>query len=460
MSTLPHLRKIGVLALAIVSTPLLAQTPVRLTTGSGPGSRFPIVALDADVVAYLAIVNGSREMFTVATDGSPPVQRTTGADVRVGHGALDIRSPLSISDDGRWIAYWNAQGVHVLDTRLGADVVATTAALLPFPQLDADGSRLVYQAPVNGSLEVFIVDRAGARPPRQLTSDSGAGRRLPHLRAAKVVFQKLVGLHMELFVIDLQAGTTTGPLTTNSGGGNRHARLTPAADAVVYEAVGADFLQPMRLSLAGGSPVLVAPGSSGARLPAGDGDQQVVLQTTATAPEVWLADPAMTQHTAASRGGHRLPAIDRHGQVLVWQLEHLARNEVFALRRCWPAEVYNYGSAGQPSAGALVPFVATWRCQQSEGLHTQLPVGTLGVHILGTPQSLPLAPLGAPGNWLLVTFGAWQGLLVDAQGDLTFTYPLHPVLLQQRTFTQFAVLDTTANPLGVVTSAAFSTTLP
>lgn len=454
----PFLRRSsGLLAMALAASCAVAQTPVRLTTNSGPGSRHPVVALDADVVAYVAIVNGSRELFTVATDGSAPVQRTSAADVRVGHGTLDVWPPLSISDDGRWITWWNAQGVHVFDRRLGVSTRVATSALLPFPQIDGDGSRLVYQAPVNGDLEVFVVDRAGLLPPVQLTQNSGAGRRLPHLRAGKVVFQKLVGAHMELFVHDLALGTTSGPLTTNSGGGNRHGRLTPDGNAILYEAVGADFLEPLRLDLGGGAPVPIGPGTSGARLPAGDGDQQVVLQSTATAPEVWFADPALTPFTSASRGGHRLPSIDRHGQVIVWQREFQSRNEVWALRRCWPSATRTYGPSGQPSLGALLPFATTYRCQLSVGVASQLPPGTLGVYVLGTPQSVPLAPLGAPGNWSLVTIGSWQGLLADGQGRFAVTTPLSTTLLQPRTFAQFVVFDAAANALGLVTSAGFET---
>jgi Tol biopolymer transport system component len=436
-----------------------AQTVVRLTNGSGPGSRHPAVALDADVVVYAAVQNGVRDLFWVRSNGSAPVRLTAGAQVAVGHGTLDLWPPFSVSDDGRWIAYWNDQGVHVVDRRNGADTVVASASLLPLPCIDGDGSRVVFQQPVNGDLEVFVVPRDGSTPPVQVTQNSGRGRRLPHLRAGVVLFQKMVGAHMEVFAHTLATGTTTGPLTNGSGGGNRNARLLPDGGAFVYEALVADFLTPMRQSLAGGTRAVLAGGSSGARRPAASGDDQVVLQAQASAPEVVLLEPATSALTSSSRGGHRLPAIDRHGRLLVWQREHLGQNEVHALRRCWPVFTSNHGPAGQPSVGVLAPFVRDRRCEHTVGVRTQLPIGTFGVFVVGALQNVPLAPLGAPGNWALVVPTTVHTLLVDANGDAAWTLPLTPALHGTRFFGQFVLADPTANALGLATSAAFDTTV-
>lgn len=440
--------------LLTASVDLAAQTPQRLSTGSGPGLRYPVVALDADAVAWVAMSGGSRELFVADTAGSAPIQLTTGMEVRAGHGMFDPWSPISISDDGNLLCYWNAQGVRVLDRQNNTDVVVAAATLLPMPRLDGDGSRLVYQEPVNGDLEVFVVDSAGVNPPLQLTQSSGPGRRLPHIRGDLVLFQKLVNDQMELFVHDLGTSTTGPALTSGSGGGNRHGRLTPDGDAVVYEAVVSGLQTAMRLDLATSTSTTIAAGTSGARLPAGDGDDQIVLQDTITAPEVVLADPALTSVTAGSRGGHRMPAIDRHGQLLAWQQEDQGQLEVFALRRCWPATVGSYGTAGQPSVGTLQSFDVMWRCEQRFGVDTQLPAGTPAVYALGLQQqSLPLP--GAPGNFLRVVTLGTVFLLADAQGDVTASFPLSPNLYGVTIHAQFALLDPGANALGVVTSAGF-----
>jgi Tol biopolymer transport system component len=458
LPSLPFLPLALLAATCALGAGAAAQTPVRLTAGSGPGARHPAVALDADVVVYCAVHNGVRDLYSVATDGTLPTRLTNGAAVRVGHGVLDLWPPFSVSDDGRWVAYWNEQGVHVLDRRSRADVVVATAALLPVPCIAGDGSRVVFQQPVNGDLEVFVVPRDGSAAPVQVTSNSGRGRRQPHLRGGTVLFQKMVGAHMEVFAHDLAASTTTGPLTATSGGGNRNARLLPDGSAFVYEALVADFLTPMRRSLGGGTPTVLAAGGSGARLPAASGDDQVVLQAQATAPEVVLVDPTSASLTSASRGGHRLPAIDRHGRLLVWQREHLGQNEVFALRRCPSPTTSNHGPAGQPSVGVLAPFVRDWRCEHTVGLHTQLPNGTFAVFVIGPLQNVPLAPLGAPGNWSLVAPQTLHPVVVDASGDVAWTFPLTPALQGTRVFGQFALADPTANALGLATSRAFDTT--
>ncbi|MCR9245381.1 MAG: hypothetical protein NXI31_10135 [bacterium] len=459
------LRTVIALSLAIVpttslpTTSLRAQTPQILSTGSGPGARHPIVALDADAVFWVAMPNGQRELFVAATDGSPPSQLTTGADLRVGHGTFDQWSPIATSDDGDIVAYWNSLGVHVLDRQASTDVVVAPATLLAMPRLDAAGSRVVYQDLVAGELEVFLVDATGSNPPVQLTNNSGAGRRLPMIRGDLVLFQKLVGREMELFVHDLSTSTTSSALTSGSGGGNRHGRLTPNADAVVFEAVVGGEQTVMRLDLGSSTITTIGGAASGSRIAATDGDEQVVLQTGTPQPLVELHDPAITTLTSGSRGGHRLPQLDRHGQLVVWQEEHQGNLEVFAVRRAWPAVISQYGTAGTPSSGTLQPTTGTYRLQQSVGIDTQLPSGTPAVFAVGfTPQNVPIS--GAPGNFQLLTPIASVVVFLDGQGDTAGPVPLAATLLGFQYHAQFAVLDPTANPLGLVTSAGFTVAVP
>ncbi|MCA8954198.1 MAG: hypothetical protein KDE27_32115 [Planctomycetes bacterium] len=432
--------------------PLAAQAPQVLSSSSGPGTRHPVVALDADAVAWVAMPASGRELYVAATDGSPPVQLTTGANVRVGHGTFDQWSPISISDDGNVLAYWNPQGVHVLDRQANTDTVVSSAFLLAFPRLAGDGSRLVYQDndPITGDHEVFLVDSAGTNPPVQLTQNSGAGRRLPFLRGDQVLFQKPVGAQMELFVYDLVTSTLGPALTSGSGGGNRHGRFTPAGDAVVYEAVVGDEQTAMVLDLATMTATAIGGGSSGARMPQGDGDGQVVLQSTVTMPAVELYDPTIATVSAGSRGGNRLPSLDRHGQLIAWQEEFQGQLEVFVLRRAWPAMVSTYGTAGTPSTGSVQVFDYEERLDLHLGVDTQL--GSVGaVFALGFQQTnLPVN--GAPGNSQLVIPVASLFLLTDPQGDAEIAIRLSPNLLGFGFAAQFAVLDTPANAAGIVTS--------
>lgn len=431
----------------------LAQSAVPLTSGSGIGGRFPVLARDADVVAYVAMVGASRELFAVATDGTPAVQLTSGVDVRVGHGVLDPSPPLSISDDGNRIAFWNATGVHVLDRQAATDVLVASANLLPMPSIAGDGSRVVYQDVVQGQLEVFVVDSAGAALPVPITTASGPGRRLPHVQGDRVLFQKLVGDHMELFVHDLATSTTSGPLTSGSGGGNRHGRLLPDGSAFVFEAVVGDAQTPMRYAFATGAVTTIAAGTSGSRLAQGDQDGQASYELTGIGPEVWLANPATVQLTSPSRGGHKLPAIDRHGQVVVWQQEVSGAMEVFARRSCWPIVVSHYGSHGTLSIGALQSFARAYRCTQTLGVTTPFSPGSLGAFSFGLPQALPLS--GAPGNFLWVSPVAGLFVAANGTGEVAVSFPLSAATFAATLHCQFAVLDAAANSLGVVTSEGF-----
>jgi hypothetical protein len=431
--------------------PLCAQ--VQLSTASGAGPRCPVVALDAPTVAWLAMAGGTRELFATDLGSGSPVRLTNGADVRIGWGTLDAWSPIGISDDGNRITWWNAQGVHVTDRQAATDTIVATSSLLPMPRLDGPGNRVVFQAPVNGQLEVFVVNATGSPAPAAITQNSGPGRRLPHLRGDTVVFQKLVGSHMELFAHDLVTGTTSPALTQNSGGGNRHGRLTPDADAILFEAVSGGMLEARRLVLATGIATPVGSGGSGVRLAHGDGDDQVLLQSQANAPEVALFDPASTSLTTGSRGGHRLPGLDRHGRVLVWQNESQGVLEVFALQRCRPVDVSFYGTHGQPSQGTLSSFHDDFRCRKAMGLHTPLPAGTLALFAIGPQQAVPLG--GAPGNFLWIQPIDYVWTPVDAQGDAVLWINLSPAFVQAHVQGQFAVFDPAANPLGIVTSQGF-----
>lgn len=442
-------------ALLALAGAVIAQSPQRLTTGSGPGARHPIMALDADTIVYVAMPGQTRELFAVATDGSAPTQLTTAADVHARNGTFDVWAPISVSDDGNVVAYWNAQGVHCLDRVSGTDVVVAITTLLPCPRLDGDGDSLVFQAPVNGDLEVFLVDSAGMNPPQQLTSSSGAGRRMPFIRGDQVLLQKLVGYEMELFVYDLSISTLGPALTSGSGGGNRHGRLTPDGDAVVYEAVVGGVQTAMRLDLTTSNLTVVATGTTGSRLPQADGDDQVLLQSNIVGTEVVYAGPALQTISTTSRRGHRMPSLDRHGQVFVWQQEYQDNLEVFVMRRCWPAAVSNYGSAGTPSVGTLAAFDETWRCEQSVGLRTQLPPSTVGVYAAGfQQQNLPLPQ--APGNSLLVDFILTTLVIADTQGDVRAAVPISSNLFGFTFYAQFGLLDPAANALGIVSSEGFA----
>lgn len=441
------------LSFAMLAAAAAAQTPVQLTTGSGVGGRFPVVARDADVIAYVAFVAGHRELFVVATDGSPALQLTTGGDVRVGHGTFDPGQPISISDDGNRIAYWNAQGVHVLDRAATTDVVVSPANLLPMPMLSGDGALVVYQDTAAGQLEVFRVDSAAAQAPVQLTTTSGPGRRLPNVVGDVVLFQKLVGEHMEVFRHDLTTNTTSGPLTNGSGGGNRNARLLPDGSGFAFEAVVAGEQTAYVYSFATSQAAAILAGASGNRMPWGDQDQQTAFELTGTSPEVYLASATTAQVSTTTRGGNKLPSLDRHGQVVVWQQEAQSSMEVFAARRCWPLSITHYGSHGTLSIGALQSFDRTYRCDLRFGVTTPFAPGTLGAFAFGPQQSVPLS--GAPGNFLWVNPVGASLVLADATGAVAITFALSPATYAATVPCQFAVFDPAANSLGIVTSEGF-----
>lgn len=445
----------ALLAAGLAATCLVAQT--QLTRNSGGGERQPVLNAEGTIVAYVGLTSGVRDVFTVAIPGGTPTRRTTNADVHVGGTTVfDAWPSLSISDDGNRIAYWNATGVHVLDLAANTDTVVAPTNLLPYPQLSGDGQRVVYQAPVAGDHEVFVVSATGGTP-SQITTGSGVGRRLPYVRGDHVVFQKTVGGFEEVFLHDLSTSTTTGPLSTSSGRGNRYARLDHDGTQIVYEALtnpGA-IKEVFVHDIATATMRQVSTSSlRGDRLAVPTADGEAFYELSAVNREVQrvdLASSALAAVTAASSAGYRRVSVDRHGSLAVYQAEAGGTTEVFARILCWVPTLGHYGQHGTPSSGVLQETDDVYRCTLTFGLDTGLASGTSAVFLLGLTQlAVPLP--NAPGNFLYVNPVLTLPMSLDGNGDLALTVNSPVTLSGSNAYAQWAVLDPPANGLGVVTS--------
>ena len=430
---------------------------VRLTSSSGGGERQPVLSADGTMVAYVAVVAGVREVCTVPVSGGAPVRRTTNAEVRLGGTTVfDAWPSLSISDDGNRVAYWTVGGVRVLDVAANTDTLVSTASLLPYPQVSGDGARVVFQDLVSGDLEVFVVS-AGGGGATQLTTGSGPGRRLPHLRGELVVFQRPVGEFEEVFVHDLATRTTRGPLSANSGRGNRYARLTHDAGVVVYEAVvdpGASkevFAYDMATST---TRQVTSASLRGDRLAAPTADGEAYFERSAVNREVQrveLSTSVLAAVTTGSGGGHRRVSGDRHGAIAVYQAPAGDTMEVFARVLAYPPTFTPYGQHGVPSTGVLTAADSLYRRTFVLALRTSLPPGSGTVLLIGAqPLALPIP--GASNNFLYVDPLVALPTVLDAQGVASARFASPPALGGGGAFAQWAVFDPPANSFGWVTT--------
>jgi Tol biopolymer transport system component len=452
-----------ILSAIVLSCGFAGAQSVRLTTGSGGGERQPVLSADGGTVAYLGVAAGVREVFTVSTLGGSPVRRTTGADVLIGgNSAFDSWPALSIDAAGTRVTYWSRTGVHVLDLVASTDVVVSPSALLSYPCLDSAGALVAYQAPVGGDLEVFVVP-AGGGTAQQLTSGSGPGRRLPHVRGNLVALQRSVAGTQEVFVYDLVTNTLSAPLTTASGRGNRYARLANDGTKVVYEAVVGTIKHVFVHDLATTTRRQVTTASaSGDRLPSPTVDGEAVCEILSANLDVVAADLATSAVVTLSTGagaGHRRPTVDEHGTIVVYQEEYQGACEVFALRLCYAPGITHYGTAGVPSTGVLQERDRVYRRTFELGLGTSLAQGRAAVLMLGiAPASTPLP--NAPGNTIYVQpLVAVSGVL-DASGAITFGIPSPVALAGSTGHAQWAVADAAANPLGIVTARGVRVDFP
>ncbi len=447
-----HFRSFAGLLVAAV---LPAQ--IQLTLASGGGERQPVISADGSVVAYAALVGGVREVCTVPALGGAPTRRTSSADVRIGGTTVfDAWPSLAISDTGTRITYWNAAGVHVLDLGASTDTVVATANLLPYPQISGDGSRVVFQALVGDMQEVFVVAATGGTA-MQITSASGPGRRLPHLRGQRIVFQKPVSGFQEVFLHDLASNTTVGPLSSASGSGNRYARLTHDGTQIVYEALAnAGAVKEVFVhDLASATRRQVSSYSlRGDRLaqPSADGEAFYELSTTnREVQRIDLANSAQASLTSASSGGYRRVSVDRHGTIAVYQAQAGDTTEVFAHVRCLAPTLGHYGQHGTPSVGVLRAADEVYRATFVLGLDTGLPLATASLFVLGVrPVAIPLPD--APGNFLYVDPLVTLGTTLDALGDVAIRISSPLLLSGSSAFGQWVVNDPAANALGWVSS--------
>jgi Tol biopolymer transport system component len=441
------------LCASILAASAAAQA-TRLTTGSGGGERLPVLSLDGRTVAYVAMSGGSRDVFTVPADGGAATRRTTNAEVRVGSGVYDSWPSLSIADDGNRITYWNAGGVHVLDLAANSDTVVASSNLLAYPQITGDGTFVVYEGIVQGAREVFVVSATGG-PSTQLTTGSGAGRRLPQARGRWVVFQKPVGAMQEVFLFDLGTNQVVGPISASSGRGNRYARLSPDGQVLTWESVvnGIKELQTFDLGTRTGRSVTTN-SLRGDRTAAPTGDREAIFELSVVNRELHLIDLAAggpQALTSGTRAGMRRPSIDQHGTILVYQAEDQGNCEVFALRLCYAPGLSHYGQHGPPSTGVLLERDDVYRRTFRLQLQTSLPANRAAVLMIGTQSaSLPLP--NAPNNFLYVQPLIAVPMTLDPNGSVSQAIGSPIYLVGQSAYAQWGVSDAAANPLGWVTS--------
>lgn len=445
------------LLLAAAASHANAQSTLQLTRTSGGGERQPTLSADARTVAYVAMLAGSRELFTIPTDGGQAKRWTTGAQIRVGWGTLDAWPSISISGDGRWLSYWNGQGVHSLDTKTSTDRTLDVTHQNPYPQLTEDGGTVFFQKPVNGIYEVFSVSSSGGTAV-QLTSGSGFGYRHPSCYDAKtVLFQKPVAGAQEVFALDV-ATRVQRQLSQSSGYGNRYARVAPGGASAVFEATVQNCRQVRHVDLTTGRVTSVTQlQAMGDHMPVATADAEVFFQSRIQGLAMYRSESDGTKQIIVAQGldgGLRRVSSDRHGHVLVYQRADTSGSlEVFRTRWCPSATQTAYGKAGTPSIGRLELDNGSYRCTLNYGLATSLG-SNIGVFLLGA-QSLNVAIPTAPGNSLYATPTILLPV-VGQSGKFDIGVPV-PGNTTGQIFTQWLVLDPAANTAGLVTSEGVRT---
>jgi serine/threonine protein kinase/Tol biopolymer transport system component len=134
-------------------TAKIVDTPKRLTFGTNI-DRHPAAGVDSSGEVRIVFSSMSRkiDLWAVALDGN--TGKLTGELQRITHGDGSSADQLSMSLDGRRIAYSSdrdgKQRPWVRDMKTGKEVAVNASGLLWTPSINLDGSLLAWNVYVNG----------------------------------------------------------------------------------------------------------------------------------------------------------------------------------------------------------------------------------------------------------------------------------------------------------------------
>ena len=183
----------------------------RLTNHPGNVSH-PACSSDGRWIAYYRVVEGQRHIWTMPSDGGPPVQFTKG-DASEIHPAW--------SGDGSKLAYaaerggdlhiWVAPVANGIPAGPAVEVTRGSAAEMA-PDFSPDGAWVAYRVqPTTSEAEVWVTAADGRGAPRRVTSGAGAFR-LRWLQPRRMLVSgSWGGTAVSVRVVDPVTGAVTIP---------------------------------------------------------------------------------------------------------------------------------------------------------------------------------------------------------------------------------------------------------
>jgi len=148
-----------------------AKREILLTRGS-PTSQWPVWTPDGSRIIYRGTRAGSRNLYWRRADGTGDEERLTSDD--------SMQTPVSVSPDGRWLAYEEIAAASTDDLRLlpldgsrTPQPLIATAAREGGAQFSPDGRWLAFESDDSGRVQVYVQPFPG--PGERVPVSTGAG---------------------------------------------------------------------------------------------------------------------------------------------------------------------------------------------------------------------------------------------------------------------------------------------
>ena len=364
-------------------------------------------------IAFVSNRTGHSQIWTMAPDGSNPVQLT--------HDPPSATDTLpSISPDGHTVVYqsdvsgtkqiWAINGDGTDPRQL------TSSGSNVQPTFSPDGKKIAFDSDRNGYFELYVMNADGSGQTKVMDTDGAVGGSSWSPDGLAIVFNEDTNGTNEIYTVDVASGTVTGPLTTAAAdGANTNPHWSPDGSHILFVSNRCDALGMAEPPVCGGGESVFLMDTNGTN------QENLTQAPIFDADPTWSPDGSKIAFTR-DLGGQNFNVFtanaDGTNQVQLtnggapsrnsfpnWGTQLNAPAETFTVNTssdsndgsCMPAlcSLRDAIDAANAAGGGIITFNIPGGWPQTINIQSSLPDVTAPVNIDGTSQ--PGTPPGKPG---------------------------------------------------------------